>query len=42
MLKDDGRFDPEAIKVIKESLVALDILDKAPADEEMFTTRFVR
>jgi NitT/TauT family transport system substrate-binding protein len=42
MLLDNGKFDPEAIKVIKESLVAMEILDHQPKDEEMFTTKFVQ
>jgi NitT/TauT family transport system substrate-binding protein len=42
MLKDDGKFDPEAVKVIKESMVPLGILDTPPADDVMFTTKFVQ
>ena len=42
MLQDNGRFDPEAIKVIKSSLVAMNILESEPADEQMFTTKFVQ
>lgn len=42
MLKDNGKFDPDAIKVIKESLVGLDILDKAPADDVMYTSKFLQ
>jgi NitT/TauT family transport system substrate-binding protein len=41
MLRDNGKFDPEAIKVIKESMVPLGILDTPPADDVMFTTKFV-
>jgi NitT/TauT family transport system substrate-binding protein len=41
MLQDNGKFDPEAIKVIKESLIEMDILDKKPTDDQMFTTQFV-
>jgi ABC-type nitrate/sulfonate/bicarbonate transport system substrate-binding protein len=37
----DGRFDPEALKVVKESLVDMEILPKVPADDQIFTTRFV-
>jgi NitT/TauT family transport system substrate-binding protein len=40
MLQDNGKFNPEAIKVIKESLVAMEILDRQPKDEEMFSTKF--
>ncbi|MGZ5804613.1 MAG: ABC transporter substrate-binding protein [Xanthobacteraceae bacterium] len=41
MLQDNGKFNPAAIKVIKESLIEMDILDKQPTDEQMFTTQFV-
>jgi len=41
MLKDDGRFEPEAVKLIKETLPALGILETAPADDVMFTTKFL-
>jgi ABC-type nitrate/sulfonate/bicarbonate transport system substrate-binding protein len=42
MMQDNGRFDPEAIKVIKSSLVAMNILESEPTDEQMFTTKFVQ
>jgi NitT/TauT family transport system substrate-binding protein len=42
MLQDNGKFNPEAIKVIKKSLIEMDILDKEPPDEQMFTTKFVQ
>jgi NitT/TauT family transport system substrate-binding protein len=42
MMQDDGRFDPEAIKVIKSSLVDMHILDSEPIDTQMFTTKFVQ
>lgn len=41
MLQDNGKFDPEAIKVIKDSLVEMNILENKPTDEQMFTTQFV-
>lgn len=41
MLADDGRFDPRAVAVLKQSFVQMGILDKKPADDELFTTRFV-
>ncbi len=41
MLQDNGKFDPEAVKVIKKSLVEMEILDKEPPDDKMFTTKFV-
>jgi ABC-type nitrate/sulfonate/bicarbonate transport system substrate-binding protein len=41
MLQDNGKFNPAAIKVIKESLIEMDILDKQPTDEQLFTTQFV-
>ena len=37
----DGRFEPEAVKVVKESLVDMKILPSLPSDSEIFTIRFV-
>jgi ABC-type nitrate/sulfonate/bicarbonate transport system substrate-binding protein len=37
----DGRFDPKALIVIRQSLVEMGILRQAPEDSVMFTTRFV-
>jgi hypothetical protein len=42
MLQDNGKFDPEAVKVIKESLVEMKILEKPPTDDQMFTTKFIQ
>ena len=42
MLQDNGKFDPEAITVIKESLIEMEILDKKPTDEQIFTTKFLQ
>ena len=42
MMQDNGRFDPEAVKVIKSSLVDMHILDSEPTDDQMFTTKFVQ
>jgi ABC-type nitrate/sulfonate/bicarbonate transport system substrate-binding protein len=42
MLQDNGKFDPEAIKVIKSSLVDMEILEQEPPDDKMFTTKFVQ
>jgi NitT/TauT family transport system substrate-binding protein len=42
MLQDNGKFNPEAIKVIKKSLIEMEILDKEPTDEQIFTTKFVQ
>ena len=41
MLLDDGRFDPQAIEVIKNSWVELGVLEKLPSDDQFLTTRFV-
>jgi ABC-type nitrate/sulfonate/bicarbonate transport system substrate-binding protein len=41
ILLEDGRFDPKAIAVIKASFVDMGILDTKPADDQLFTTRFV-
>jgi NitT/TauT family transport system substrate-binding protein len=36
-----GKFDPEAVKILKESWVEQKRLDKQPADSELFTERFL-
>jgi NitT/TauT family transport system substrate-binding protein len=41
MFSDDGRFDPEALKTIKDSLVEMGILPEKPRDDQLFTTAFV-
>jgi ABC-type nitrate/sulfonate/bicarbonate transport system substrate-binding protein len=41
MLEDDGHFDPEAVEVIKESLVGMKMLDSKPNDDQLFTTKFL-
>jgi ABC-type nitrate/sulfonate/bicarbonate transport system substrate-binding protein len=41
MMLRDGAFDPEAIEVIRRSLVELGVLDKAPAREAMINDSFV-
>jgi NitT/TauT family transport system substrate-binding protein len=41
MLSDDGRFDPEAISVLKQSFVDMGTLPNKPADDVLFTTQFV-
>ena len=40
-LEKDGRFDPQAIEVLKASYLDLGILDHKPSDDQMFTPRFV-
>jgi NitT/TauT family transport system substrate-binding protein len=40
MLQDNGKFDPEAIKLIKKTLVEMEILEKEPPDDKMFSTKF--
>jgi ABC-type nitrate/sulfonate/bicarbonate transport system substrate-binding protein len=42
MMQDNGRFDPEAVKVIKSSLVDMHILESEPTEDQMFTTKFVQ
>ena len=37
----DGRFDPKALVVLRQSLVEMGILQQVPDDSVMFTTRFV-
>ncbi|HUK61185.1 MAG TPA: ABC transporter substrate-binding protein [Stellaceae bacterium] len=40
-LDDKGTFDPQALAVLKQSYVDLQILDRKPKDDEILTTRFV-
>jgi NitT/TauT family transport system substrate-binding protein len=37
----DGRFDPKALVVLRQSLVEMGILQQVPDDSVMLTTRFV-
>ncbi len=37
----DGRFDPKALVVLRQSLVEMGLLQQVPDDSAMFTTRFV-
>ena len=41
MFSHDGRFDPAAVKVIKDSFIEMGILPKKPPDSAIFTTEFV-
>jgi ABC-type nitrate/sulfonate/bicarbonate transport system substrate-binding protein len=41
MFEDDGRFDPAAIAVLKQSFVEMGMLNEKPADDQLFTTRFL-
>ncbi|HEY3920402.1 MAG TPA: ABC transporter substrate-binding protein [Stellaceae bacterium] len=41
MLSDDGTFDPDGIKLLKDSFVEMGILSERPPDDKLFTTRFV-
>ena len=41
MLIDDGRFDPQAVAVLKQSYVDMGTLPDKPADDVLFTTQFV-
>ena len=41
MFEDDGRFDPAAVEVIKDSFVGMGILDHKPPNDQLFTTKFV-
>lgn len=41
MLLPDGRFDPKAIGVLKDSFVDLGILPERPKDDQLFTTAFL-
>jgi ABC-type nitrate/sulfonate/bicarbonate transport system substrate-binding protein len=37
----DGIFDPKALEVLKESFVEMGMMDKAPPNEQLFTTQFL-
>jgi ABC-type nitrate/sulfonate/bicarbonate transport system substrate-binding protein len=37
----DGRFDPKALVVLRQSLVEMGLLQKIPDDDAMLTTRFL-
>jgi hypothetical protein len=41
MLSDNGAFDPAAVKVVAQSLVALGILKTEPTPDQMYTSEFV-
>jgi ABC-type nitrate/sulfonate/bicarbonate transport system substrate-binding protein len=41
MLLPDGRFDPKAVDVLKDSFVDLGILPERPKDDLLFTTAFL-
>ena len=41
MFSDDGRFDPKAVAVIKDSFVDMGLLPDKPKDDQLFTTAFV-
>lgn len=41
MLSDDGTFDPEAMKVLKDSFIDMGILDQPPPDDKILTTKFL-
>jgi ABC-type nitrate/sulfonate/bicarbonate transport system substrate-binding protein len=37
----DGTFDPKAVALLGESFIGMGLLEKKPADSELFTTQFV-
>jgi ABC-type nitrate/sulfonate/bicarbonate transport system substrate-binding protein len=41
IMSKDGSFDPVALKIIKDSWVAMKILDTIPSDDQILTRRFV-
>lgn len=41
MFEDDGHIDPEAIAVLKDSFIGMGLLTEKPADDQLFTTRFL-
>ena len=41
MFTSDGSFDPQALAVLRQSLVEMGILQQVPEDAVMFTRRFL-
>jgi NitT/TauT family transport system substrate-binding protein len=41
MFNDDGRFDPQAVAVLKQSFVDMGTLSEKPPDDVLFTTQFL-
>jgi NitT/TauT family transport system substrate-binding protein len=41
MYSTDGRFDREAVRVVKQSLIDMGQLDSMPPDEKLFTEKFL-
>jgi ABC-type nitrate/sulfonate/bicarbonate transport system substrate-binding protein len=41
MFIDDGRFEPLAVSVLKQSFIDMKTLRSVPTDDELFTTQFV-
>jgi ABC-type nitrate/sulfonate/bicarbonate transport system substrate-binding protein len=41
MLQTDGRFDPDALTVLKQSFLDMGMLETKPANDQLFTTKFV-
>jgi NitT/TauT family transport system substrate-binding protein len=41
MFLTDGHFDPEAVKVVKQSIVELGQAETVPADDALFTEKFL-
>lgn len=41
MLIDDGRFDPAAVEVIKQSVVDMGLMPQKPSTDQLLTTQFL-
>jgi hypothetical protein len=41
MFSTDGRFDLEAVEVVKKSLIDMGQADKMPPNEQLFTEEFL-
>ena len=41
LMSKDGRFDPDALKVLKESWISLKVLKSVPSDDQILTRQFV-
>jgi hypothetical protein len=41
MLSVDGAFDPEALRILKDSYVEMGLLAERPQDAQLLTTQFL-
>jgi ABC-type nitrate/sulfonate/bicarbonate transport system substrate-binding protein len=41
MFENDGHFDPAAVAVLKDSFIGMGLMTEKPADDQLFTTKFL-